>query len=462
VKDLSRNYSAGLPLQAAMFICFSLMGIYWLQFGQLGGFSLKAYYIGMLFIVVATFASLHGVSSIFRVLVHCTPWLIAYFAYLALLLPAAVGTPGGGIWFRQVFFVATFLCVAAYFSRGSKPASILRWGALCGIILFLAFTEYSAHRIGKSLISAIMDFLGSGNFQALIFKFFRPVFNSLEDGTELAFGASLTNSIADSLLVLSICFRIGYRERRIDWLGSSVTVAILILTLLLNARSVMLAGLASIFLAFAIRLMAAKSVALTEMLYWCVGAVVMTGAVFVVALGGTSAVDSIVSTFEFADNSAESRLEQYHWAAALIEGRLLLGHGYLENETGMPIHNLFLSSWAYVGFIGFALILVFYIGFIVGWLRWIYLAMMRPGYWTLPIRAEWVAVLPVLPMFRVWLSGAGGHPTSAEWIALGVFVGLIMLNDAKRLGIREAPIGGARARARQVLPEAAGSQAQPT
>jgi hypothetical protein len=423
---------AATPLQAAMFLCFSLMGIYWLQVIQFGGFSLKAFHIGMLCVIAVTFVSFYGVPSILRVVRYCSPWLFAYFAYMIFLLPAVVGRSGFGLWFRQAFFVTSFLCVAAYFSRAPSPAGKLRCGALCGIVLFLFFTEYSARQISKSLIFAVVDFLGSGNFQALIFKFFRPVFNSLEDTTELAFGASLTNSIAGALLVLSVCFRIGYRGPGTDLLGSVITVSILFLAVLLNARSVVLAALASILIAFTIRLVARGSVSLTEILYWIIGLLVLVSVAFVAALQGTSAVDSIATAFQFADNSAESRVEQYRWALALIEEKPLWGHGYLVADSGLPIHNLFLSSWAYVGFVGFALILVFYVGLLYAWLRWMYIATMRIGYWVLPLRLEWVAVLPVLPLLRVWISGAGGHVASAEWIALAVFIGLVIHNDVKR------------------------------
>ena len=86
----------------------------------------------------------------------------------------------------------------------------------------------------RTLISAA-DFLGSGSFKALIYGFFRPVFNSLEDGSDLTFVASLTNSIAVSILVLSLCFRAGYRKRGVDAAGTMVMILTLLLGLLLNA-----------------------------------------------------------------------------------------------------------------------------------------------------------------------------------------------------------------------------------
>ena len=437
--EFSRKRMAGLPLQIAMLLCFSLMAIYWVRIAQFGGFSLEAFHIGLLCIITVTCASIYSPASIFRVLVYCAPWFLAYLAYLLFLVPAVAGTSGTVVLFKQALFVTGFLCIAAYFSRAPEPAKTLRRGALCGIVLYIAFTEYSAQLIGKSLLGATIDFLGSGSFKALIYGFFRPVFNSLEDGTELTFVASLTNSIAVSLLVLSVCFRIGYSKRGLDAAGSLVTILTLSLCLLLNARSVVLAALASIFIAFIIRLIAARAVSLTEMLYWCLAITALVGAAFVAIAFSTSAVDSIIDVFQFRDSSAESRLEQYEWAFGLIEEQLLVGHGYVETDSGYPIHNLFLSSWAYIGFAGFVLVVVFYIGLVVAWLRWLYFAVTKRSYWTLGVRLEWVAVLPVLPLFRVWISGAGGLPAYGEWIALGVFFGLVMRNESELLSRTKDP-----------------------
>jgi hypothetical protein len=432
--EVSKIKNAGLPLQAGMLACFSFMAVYWIRVAQFGGFSLEAHSAALLCLVAASCASVYSPATIFRVLSYCAPWFLAYVAYLLLYIPAAAGTPGFGLLTKQALFLAGFLCIAAFFSRLPEPAKLLRRAALCGIVLYLIFTEYSGRLIGKSLIGATIDFLGSGSFKGLIYGFFRPVFNSLESGPQPTFVASLTNSIAASLVVLAICFRIGGNRRRVDVLGSVITVAIVLLCLLLNARSAVLAALASLAMAFVVRLAVARAVSLMEMLYWCVIAVVLVGAAAVLISRGASAVDSIITAFEFSDNSAGVRLDQYGWALGLIENRLFLGHGYLETADGLPIHNLFLSSWAYVGLVGFALILIFYVGLVAAWLRWLYLAVTRQDYWVLDVRLEWVAVLPILPLFRVW-------PAYAEWVALGVFFGLVLRNEMER----QAAAGGWRA-----------------
>ena len=188
--------TAGLPLQMAMLACFSLMGIYWVRFVQLGGFSLEAYHVGLLCMVMVTVVSVYTPAAMYRVLLRTMPWFLAYVVYLLFLVPALSGTSATGLLMKQGLFVTGFLCIATYFSRVEDPARSLRLGGIAGLVLYLAFTEFAAFVIGKSMVGAVAEFITTGSYKALIYGFFRPVFNSLESGADLAFVASLTNSIA--------------------------------------------------------------------------------------------------------------------------------------------------------------------------------------------------------------------------------------------------------------------------
>lgn len=427
---VTRQQISRWPLNVGMFICFALMGIYWIRLLQIGGFSLEAYQVGLLCIILATVLNATSPMTITQVLVRVAPWFAAYLVFMLFLVPAVLGTNATGLVFKQALFITGFICVAALFAKAESPAPILRYGGLLGLAAYLAFTEYSAHIIGKSLLGAVSEFLSSGSFQALIYGFFRPVFNSLDEASDPSFVASLTNSIAVSLLVLSLCFRVGGKRDSIDLVGGGVMVMALLFGLLLNARSVVLAAIACMAAAFAIRLMLTKGATFLEMLYWCAAGLAAVAAVTVISLHKPTALDSILTAFQFEDNSAESRLEQYSWALQLIDERMLLGHGYVETESGYPIHNLFLSSWAYTGIGGFIMVLVFYGGLVAAWLRFVWNLLSRRGFWVLDVRPEWVAVLPILPLFRVWISGAGGLPAYGEWIALAIFFGLLMRNES--------------------------------
>jgi hypothetical protein len=58
----------------------------------------------------------------------------------------------------------------------------------------------------------------------------------------------------------------------------------------------------------------------------------------------------------------------------------------------------------------------------------------------LPMRAEWVAVMPLLPLFRVWVAGDAGHPDFASWIAIFAFVAVVHANRKERSGFRGSDV----------------------
>jgi hypothetical protein len=287
--------------------------------------------------------------------------------------------------------------------------------------------------VGKDSLSAVVEFVTTGNFQALTYRFLRPVFNALvESDGDLAFVASVTNAIAVSLFVLLVFFRAGYRGGGVDATGIAMTGLIILLVLLLNARSVLVVAMVSVLFSAGVRLVIKRGMTALDTIAVGIGILCLLGVALFLSSGETAAVDSVLSMFTFEDNSTQSRIEQIGWAADLIERNIIAGNGYMETESGLPVHNLFLSSWAYVGLLGFLPVLVFYGGLVVIWARSLWVLMTRPDRWVLRARPEWVCVLPVLPMFRVWVSGGGGHLAFGEWVALGVFIGLTMRNADER------------------------------
>jgi len=131
--------------------------------------------------------------------------------------------------------------------------------------------------------------------------------------------------------------------------------------------------------------------------------------------------------FSFADDSSGNRLGQYAWALARIEENPLWGSG-LGTFKGQPVHNLFLGAWMHAGIFAFVLVVFAYLSIVVGWFLFVVRAVTQKGYWVLAVRAEWIAVLPIVPLFRVWISGDSGHPSFVEWTALFAFYSLILTN----------------------------------
>lgn len=135
--------------------------------------------------------------------------------------------------------------------------------------------------------------------------------------------------------------------------------------------------------------------------------------------------------FAFDDASAAARVVQFETAIERIEKHPITGSGFYEIE-GYTVHNLFLSAWMNAGIVAFLLVVCFYILLIGRWLTFVWTIARHPDQWVLPLAPEWIATLPLLPFFRVWLSGDGGNLFLGEWIAIAAFLGAILANDLKR------------------------------
>lgn len=434
-----------------MFACLSMMTLYWPKLIHAGGSSVQPLHVGILLLIATSLITPKTLQSTVRMGAYCAPWLLAFLAYLLLFAFAAAGTAAMSKVPRQLLGVAGFLCIAGFCLRAADPARSLRRGALFGLLAFLALTEYSAWQIGKSLMTSVLDFLATGNIKTLIYKFFRPVFNAMES-VDVSIKAAATNAIGTSIFVLAVCYRIGFRKPSFDLTGTAITLLAVFLLILLNARSVVVAAVLSMLLASLLGLTVRRGVSLTGILFVSVGLMLLAAFALVMAVRGESVVNAVATSFAFDDPSTESRLTQYQWAFSLIEESVLFGHGFLFTESGNAIHNLFLSAWAYVGLHGFLLALIFYLGIMASWVRWMYLVVSKRSYWALTLRAEWVAVLPILPLFRVWLSGDGGFLAFGEWIALAVFFGLVARNESvlrrqvrqRTVSCLESPLSAAR------------------
>jgi hypothetical protein len=97
----------------------------------------------------------------------------------------------------------------------------------------------------------------------------------------------------------------------------------------------------------------------------------------------------------------------------------------------------------HAGLVAFLLVIFTYLMVVVGWFVFLVRVLSQPGYWVLPARPEWIAILPI---FRVWITGDAGHPSFAEWITLCAFFGMILTNRlAKGASMNSAAMGSRKA-----------------
>ena len=134
--------------------------------------------------------------------------------------------------------------------------------------------------------------------------------------------------------------------------------------------------------------------------------------------------------FAFDDASTAARFEQFTAALHLIQNHPFTGNGYTKID-GYVIHNLFLSAWVQGGIAVFFLAVLFYGALLGVWLSFLHQMVKRPQSWILPIAPEWIAPLPIMPLFRMWSSGDGGQMFLGEWVAVGCFIGSVLANQIR-------------------------------
>jgi hypothetical protein len=369
-----------------------------------------------------------------------TPRLVTYVVYLLILHFSFAGGQSQGIVLRQVFFL-TCGCIFALgiVATGANPR-VLRVGGFLAIVGFLAVVEVLAWQIGLSWTIVIQHFVSTGDLEFVFYDFLKETFQLVASSDHEA-KASEKNIVAVAILTGLFLFRAGHRDGGADRFGQLITLLALATLVILNTRSVLLIAAISLPLAGWIGAMrnglrSSGEVILKSMLFFGI----MIAAVLVLTTD-SAAVSLIEKRFSFSDDSSGNRVLQYSWALERIEANPIWGSGLAEFK-GQLIHNLFLGAWMHAGLVAFLLVIFTYLMVVVGWFVFLVRVLTQPGYWVLPARAEWIAILPILPIFRVWITGDAGHPSFAEWITLCAFFGMILTNClAKGASMNSAAMG---------------------
>jgi O-antigen ligase len=432
------------------------MPIQWLTLAEVGPFSLKLVYAAFLLSLASFFIDRKAVRAAPDLVAANAVWLVPFFFYLLILSVALYGSAAESMAPRQVFYLAGVIAIASIIAVRHDAPAILRLGSAAGFMAFIVVTEVKAWEVGLSWSIAIPRFLSTGDLDFVVYSFLREIFNTMSPDGEITVKASEKNSVAVCLFVLYLLFRIGFAGPGRDWVGMIMTGLTLLLLIVLNTRSILVAAAVSLVAVYFLRSVAQR--ALTE------HAVILrtTFALIVAALLATLvSVDHplthvLSERMAFEDASTEGRMVQYQDTLRQIDENLG-GSGHYES-MGRTIHNLFLASWVQTGTIGFALVLVFYVSFILLWLRWVAATLRRPGSWALALPFHWVAVLPVMPVFRVWLSGDAGHLFLGEWVAVAAFVGLLLRNRRAFINGSHHPSHAARSAPRREMLDTAWSK----
>lgn len=431
-RDTGLKQGSGIDLTSitAYWLVMSLMALLtfqWIKLVNLGGFALKLPY-AIFLVMMAAVAVLPRLRwAWLRLAEECGPWLICFLLYLLIIMPGFHGTFAQGSPIRQVFFALGAMSAGACVLVLQNPQRAFRHAGLLSIFAFLVVTEFIAQQIGTSWVDAVTRFL-SGDLRFVIYSFLRAIYRGVgEDEDNETLLASEKNAISAALFMAFVLYRIAGPARRSDWLGVILTPLLGFILLMLNTRSVLLPFVLGLLIVWAMKALHNRRPAATRRILAVFGAVAVLAALMMLAPDSNPFLQMLESRFSLGDSSSASRVNQYSWALNQIDNAILTGNGYVELDN-QPVHNLFIASLLHGGLFAFLLTSSFYLIVFAAWLRFVFRAATAPAFWVLPLRLEWVVVLPMLPLIRVWLVGDSGHPALSEWVALAVFFALRLRN----------------------------------
>jgi hypothetical protein len=403
----------------------------WIALGDVGPFRLLLPYFALG--IVAVYAALSGrrLKAALLYMRENAAWLTPVAVYVVMMTAILWGSAAENVSPRQIFYLVGGIALAASIATTRNIAAVFRTGGLLALVTLVVFIEFLARRIGLSWIDAIEEFFGRGNLKYLIYDFFTPIFNSIDQSTSDAFSASTKNEVANALLVVALLLRSGSAKPQRDLIGMACMAFALGLLVMLNDRSVLIAAAASLLIATALGAVAGS---VGNMAVLAVKLAALLGVV-VVGIAAMSTDSGMFGTlnqrFAFDDPSTAARLSQYHGALAMIEKHPFAGNGYFTIDGKYSIHDAFLSAWSYGGLIAFLLVVIFYLAVLISWARFVISVTRDHDKWVLPLAVEWVAALPFMPLFRMWLSGEGGILKFGEWMAISAFFGCLLANQLR-------------------------------
>ena len=431
----------------------SLLPIVWLRLGHAGPFSIELFHLGGIVLILCTFLAVSRVGSIVEVIKHNRLWLIFFAFYLMIYFLAMLwhGTPRGiNPLVRQFFFLIVAICFASRIQYYKFVPSTLYVAAVIGLFGFLLMFWMSAQRVNLSLAAEAMNVVTTGNVDRFLYRFIRPTLNAFSASKALEFGASKRNEISAALLVIWLFIKIGGSWMVKSWWmrGFDICLSVICLGLILifMTRSVILSMIVVLAGVGIHRLLSRRATWRSVLVAMVAGLVVS-----LVLIKGEAITDLLFQRFVEDTQSYKFRLSVYNFAIEQIEAGLWFGSGFLPQKSGIRVHNIFLAAWAQAGIFAFWCALSFWLLLSVRALRVMFSRAATQSQWRLPVGPEWVAALMVMPLFRVLLSGDSGNLNLPEWISIGGFMGLLLLNERSAETPRASNEAGGEVRGVPVL-----------
>jgi hypothetical protein len=416
-----------------------LLPFQWIVVAPAGPLTLKPVHVPLVALVVLSPLLVSGSSWVSTLSGRAGAFVAVFFLFWLITL-ASVAWAGDmraglanvvktGLYF--FFFVVMSASVVDLCKR-ERVAAAVAAGVLLGAFGYLFYNIVLFHRLGYNYLGESVAAIVSADVTKLKFWFFQNLFNCSFSGSclvvhedEDTFGAALRNTVVGSQVtyIVLVGMVMASPLPRLVKNGLKVAAGVCVVLVLVSmSRSntivlllVLLFGAALPWYRSGIRIskagVALIAIAIGGFFVWAVSSELPKGL-------------AQVLSDRAAESLSDPRVEMFRNALLAISSAPLLGHGagteVLEgNGNLLAVHNIFLATWVEQGLVGLV--------FAIGWYAVVLLTMMqayraRPAYKE-QLEPRWVALLPVLMLFRAQVSG-GGESTLVDWMALALFYGL--------------------------------------
>ena len=432
-------------LYVGLGLFIALLPIQWLAVGRVAGLAIKPFHLALALVVLGLLLSRSALHALAAVVARCSAFIFAFALYLSAMVVALLWTShlgqGFSILVKGAAYFAAFLVLAA--SIALLPVDGLRrttrTAVPAGLATFFLTALVVFALIGQNLVAIYVNALARGSVDELLYGIYPVLFRfgatvSEGENVEQA-GTALRNTLVGAFIVHALLLWL-FRGRslprdRIREAALTGALALAILGVLLSiSRSNILALALCVLGAWTLRVVRAGfRPHVTRVFMVLLGVCLLFGVM--TAAGMWEGVFRVAST-RFGNLAENPRIEMFEDAVLLIDAHPLRGAGlgsevHLSSGKDLRVHHRVLSAWLEMGLFGLVTSLAYYLALIVAWGTFVVRIVRESDFWKLDVAPEWVAVLPVLPMFRVQLSGSGSF-TLVEWFCLAVFFGLWVRN----------------------------------
>lgn len=445
VKVRHRCLSGQWLTMLALVVFFMALPLQWYGYRTPLGLTVKPVHLSFFLLGLAALQIRAVGRSFFFLWKTSGIFILFYWAYLLAYFTCLMWTDnlmeGSVIIGKMGIYFCLFILLFFIFKNvdDSSLKNTINASISLGLLVFLSIVFYIFHSLGRNVLYEIINYIVNSNVDKLLHGIYPVVFNFssgsvVSHGSEEFIGTSLRNSLIGSFVLFYI-MNFFCVDRKLLTVMKKYIIALFLTFLIVVSvsRSNILVFFIVLGMSFFIcNILGEKKKIISFYLKWCFFVCLLLVALAFnidTVLGGIHVVAERLEAI-----GSDPRLNMFHDAAARINERPLLGHGVGLEVAALAgkhhrIHNLFLASWAEAGILGLVFSISYYLAAVMLWFRYVWSILRCPDRWTLDVSFGWVAVLPVLPLFRALVSGSGGSFTLIEWTCLALYFGLVAKNE---------------------------------